>query len=225
MVVAEGLGKGRRLLEVNLRLEGGRVGLLGPNGAGKSTLLALLAGHLRPSRGWARLLGHDPRDRAALPLRAYLPQGTGLLPHLRVGEVLEAGQRAKGLGREALEEAIERLGLERLLPRRTEALSGGERRRVALALALMGDPPIWLLDEPTAALDPRGRKGFWAWVAEKRGLALTTLHEVEEAQGLDLLVLLKGGRVLEMGPPQKVLGAKGERLPWLMEVVYGEESA
>lgn len=220
MVVAEGLGKGRRLLEVSLRLEGGRVGLLGPNGAGKSTLLALLAGRLRPDRGRALLLGRPPGR--ALPLRGYLPQGVRLWPHLRVLELLEAARRARGLGPEALEEAVERLGLGRLLLRPTEALSGGERQRVGLALALMGDPPVWLLDEPTAGLDPGGRARFKVWLAQKRGLALIALHEVEEAWGLDLLVLLRGGRVLEMGPPVQVLGAKGERLPWLMEVLYEE---
>ncbi|WP_018111030.1 ABC transporter ATP-binding protein [Thermus igniterrae] len=222
MVAVAGLRKGRRLLGVSLEAREGVVGLLGPNGAGKSTLLALLAGRLRPEGGEARLLGYAPRDPRALALRAYLPQNPRLFPHLRVGEVLEGARRVKGLGRGALEEALERMGLGPLLGRRVGELSGGQRQRLALAAALMGDPPIWLLDEPTAALDPKGRARFWAWVGEKRGVVLLALHHVEEAQRADRLVLLKGGSLLEEGPPDQVLGPRGERLPWLMEVLYEE---
>ncbi|GAB5602790.1 hypothetical protein FJNA_13150 [Thermus sp. FJN-A] len=223
MVAVQGLSKGRRLLGVSLRVEGGVVGLLGPNGAGKSTLLALLAGRLKPDGGEARLLGYAPRDPRLFPLRAYLPQGPRLFPHLRAREVLEGARRMKGLGREALEEAVERMGLGGFLSRPVATLSGGQRQRLALAASLMGNPPLWLLDEPTAALDPKGRERFWAWVGEKgEGVVLVALHHVEEAQGLDRLLLLKGGRVLEEGPPDRVLGPRGERLPWLMEVLYEE---
>ncbi|WP_038055154.1 ATP-binding cassette domain-containing protein [Thermus amyloliquefaciens] len=225
MVAVEGLRKRGRLLGVNLRVEGGVVGLLGPNGAGKSTLLALLAGRLRPDGGEARLLGRTPRDPKALPLRAYLPQSPRLFPHLRALEVLEGARRAKGLGREALQEAVARMGLEGLLHRPVAVLSGGQRQRLALAAALMGDPPIWLLDEPTAALDPKGRERFWAWVGAKReGVVLLALHHVEEARRADRLLLLKEGGVLEEGPPDQVLGPRGERLPWLMEVLYAESA-
>lgn len=223
MVAVAGLRKGKRLLGVSLWAEGGVVGLLGPNGAGKSTLLALLAGRLRPDGGEARLLGYTPWDPRALSLRTYLPQNPRLFPHLRVGEVLEGARRVKGVGRGALEEALERMGLAPLLGRRVGELSGGQRQRLALAAALMGDPPIWLLDEPTAALDPKGRARFWAWVGEKReGVVLLALHHVEEARQADRLVLLKGGSLLEEGSPDEVLGPRGERLPWLMEVLYEE---
>ncbi|BDG20140.1 hypothetical protein TthSNM11_23430 [Thermus thermophilus] len=223
MVAVEGLRKRGRLQGVSLRLPGGVVGLLGPNGAGKSTLLALLAGRLRPDGGRAFLLGKGPRDPGALPLRAYLPQSPRLFPHLLSQEVLEAARRVKGLGREALGEAVERMGLGAFLGKRVGELSGGQRQRLALAAALMGDPPVWLLDEPTAALDPRGRERFWAWVEGKKGgLVLLALHSLEEAARAQHLVVLKGGVVLEEGPPERVLGAKGERLPWLMEVVYEE---
>ncbi|MFN4231934.1 ABC transporter ATP-binding protein [Thermus sp.] len=224
MVVAtENLSKRGRLQGVTLQVAGGVVGLLGPNGAGKSTLLALLAGRLKPDGGMAALLSHAPRDPRVLPLRAYLPQAPRLFPHLRAWEVLEGARKVKGLDKGALEEALERMGLERLLRRRVGELSGGQRQRLALAAGLMGDPPIWLLDEPTAALDPQGRERFWAWVGAKgRGAVLVALHHVEEAQRADRLVLLKGGRVLEEGSPAEVLGLRGERLPWLMEVLYEE---
>ncbi|WP_135257311.1 ABC transporter ATP-binding protein [Thermus caldilimi] len=223
MVAVEGLRKRGRLLGVSLRVEGGVVGLLGPNGAGKSTLLALLAGRLGPDGGEARLLGRAPRDPKALPLRAYLPQSPRLFPHLKALEVLEGARRVKGLGKRALEEVVERMGLEGFLHRPVAVLSGGQRQRLALAAALMGDPPIWLLDEPTAALDPKGRERFWAWVGAKReGAVLLALHHVEEARRADHLVLLKGGEVLEEGPPEVVLGLRDERVPWLMEVLYEE---
>ncbi|MEN2981075.1 MAG: ABC transporter ATP-binding protein [Thermus sp.] len=223
MVAVQDLRKDGRLRGVSLEAHGGVVGLLGPNGAGKSTLLALLAGRLRPSAGRARLLGLDPRDPRALALRAYLPQSPRLFPHLKGKEVLEGARRAKGLGLEALEEAVARMGLEGVWGKPVGTLSGGERQRLALAASLMGNPPIWLLDEPTAALDPKGRERFWAWVGEKgEGVALLALHHVEEAQKAQRLVLLKGGRVLEEGPPERLLGPRGERLPWLMEVLYEE---
>ncbi len=158
-------------------------------------------------------------------MRAYLPQSPRLFPHLTGREVLELSRKAKGLGREALEEAVDRMGLEGFLGKRVGLLSGGQRQRLALAASLMGNPPVWLLDEPTAALDPKGRERFWAWVgARGEGLALLALHSLEEAASAQHLVLLKGGRLLEEGPPAKLLGPRGERLPWLMEVLY-EESA
>ncbi|MGC8875659.1 ABC transporter ATP-binding protein [Thermus sp.] len=225
MVVVEELSKRGRLKGLNLRLSGGVVGLLGPNGAGKSTLLALLAGRLRPDRGRALLLGRSPRDPGLLPLRAYLPQTPRLFPHLRAREVLVLAQRIKGLGPQALEEAVDRMGLEGFMDRKVGALSGGQRQRLALAASLMGNPAVWLLDEPTAALDPKGRERFWAWVEAKgQGLVAVALHSLEEAYKTQHLVLLKGGVLLEEGPPQLVLGQRGERIPWLMEVLY-EESA
>ncbi|KHG64428.1 MAG: ABC transporter ATP-binding protein [Thermus sp.] len=225
MVAVEDLTKDRRLRRLSFRVEGGVVGLLGPNGAGKSTLLALLAGRLRPSGGRASLLGYSPRDPRAIPLRAYLPQNPRLFPHIEAREYLEEARRLKGLSPAALEEAVERMGIAALLVRRVGGLSGGERQRLALAASLMGDPPIWLLDEPTAALDPKGRERFWAWVGEKRrGLVLLALHHVEEAKRAHRLLLLKEGTLLEEGSPDAVLGLRGERLPWLMEVLYAESA-
>ncbi len=226
MVAVEALVKRERLSGVSLRAEAGVVGLFGPNGAGKSTLLAILAGRLRADGGKVSLLGHGPRDPRALSLRAYLPQNPRLFPHLKALEVLKGAQKAKGLEPRALEEAIWRMGLEALLPKRVGELSGGQAKRLALAAALMGNPPIWLLDEPTAALDPKGRERFWSWVKAKgEGVALLALHDLEEAALAQRLFLLKGGRLLEEGPPESVLGPRGERLPWLMEVVYGEDAA
>jgi ABC-2 type transport system ATP-binding protein len=154
------------------------------------------------------------------------PQAPRLFPHLKALEVLKGAQEVKGLTREALDEAVFRMGIEALLPRRVGELSGGQAKRLAIAASLMGNPTVWLLDEPTAALDPRGRERFWNWVRDKgEGVVLLALHGLEEAALAQRLVLLKGGRLLEEGPPEEVLGLRGERLPWLMEVVYGEDAA
>ncbi|WP_117237875.1 ATP-binding cassette domain-containing protein [Thermus sediminis] len=226
MVAVEGLEKRGRLFGVSLQAERGVVGLFGPNGAGKSTLLAILAGRLRPDGGKALLLGKAPRDPGVLALRAYLPQNPRLLPHLKALEVLQGARRVKGLRQGALEEAAFRMGIEPLLGKRVGELSGGQQKRLAIAAALMGNPPIWLLDEPTAALDPKGQERFWNWVRDKgEGVALLALHDLKEASLTQRLFLLKGGKLLEEGPPEEVLGPRGERLPWLMEVVYGEDAA
>jgi ABC-2 type transport system ATP-binding protein len=153
MVVVEALVKRGRLFGLSFRAEGGVVGLLGPNGAGKSTLLAVLAGRLKPDGGRASLLGHDPRDPKALALRAYLPQAPRLFPHLKALEVLKGAQEVKGLTREALDEAVFRMGIEALSGKtgggafRRAGQAPGYRRKPHGKSHLSGSwtspPPLW----------------------------------------------------------------------------------
>ncbi|MFD6179542.1 MULTISPECIES: ABC transporter ATP-binding protein [unclassified Isoptericola] len=162
------------------------VGLLGPNGAGKSTLLSLVSGQRRPDSGTVRLLGGDPRDAASRAGLGITPQETGLPPTLRVGEVVDfvgghfAGPVPTG-------ELLEQFGLADLARRQTGALSGGQKRRLAVALALVGRPRVVLLDEPTTGLDVGARQALWDAVRAYHaggGTVLLTSHYLEEVQAL-----------------------------------------
>ena len=141
------------------------VGLLGPNGAGKSTLLSLLTGLRRPTSGRVELCGGDPRDPARRRSLGVTPQETGLPPALRVGEVVDfvRAHYPDPLGRD---EALTRFGLADLVKRQTGGLSGGQKRRLAVALAFVGRPRIVFLDEPSTGLDVEARHALWDGVRE-----------------------------------------------------------
>ncbi len=185
-----------------LLLPGETLALLGPNGAGKSTAIGLLVGLLSPDGGQARLFGRDPRDWRARTALGVTPQESGLPPNLTVGEVL-ALARAHYPDPVPLGELLEAFGLAGLEGRRCSRLSGGERRRVALALAFVGRPRLAVLDEPTAGLDPESRRRAWARFREHRsrgGALLLATHHLEEAEALaDRVVLLSRGRVFLEG--------------------------
>ncbi len=189
---------------VTLSMPGGQVlGLLGPNGAGKSTLLGLLAGLRRPTSGTVRVLGSDPRDPSSRRRLGVTPQETGLPPTLRVGEVVAvvAGHFPDPEPAGAL---LERFGLSGLERRQTGGLSGGQRRRLAVALAFVGRPRLVLLDEPTTGLDVESRQAVWAAVRAFHadgGSVVLTSHYLEEVEALaERVVVVDRGRVLADGP-------------------------
>ncbi|GAA1725754.1 ABC transporter ATP-binding protein [Isoptericola hypogeus] len=162
------------------------VGLLGPNGAGKSTLLSLVSGQRRPDTGTVRLLGGDPRDAASRTGLGITPQETGLPATLRVREVVDfvGGHFADPV---PTGELLEQFGLTDLGRRQTGALSGGQKRRVAVALALVGRPRVVLLDEPTTGLDVGARQALWEAIRAYHaggGTVLLTSHYLEEVQAL-----------------------------------------
>lgn len=162
------------------------VGLLGPNGAGKSTLLSLVCGQRRPDTGRVRLLGGDPRDAGTRTRLGITPQETGLPATLRVREVVDfvGGHFADPV---PTGELLEQFGLTGLARRQTGALSGGQRRRLAVALALVGRPRVVLLDEPTTGLDVGARQALWDAVRTYHaagGTVLLTSHYLEEVQAL-----------------------------------------
>jgi len=147
--------------DVSLEIGPGRiVGLLGPNGAGKSTLLSLLQGLRRPTSGTVQLLGGDPSDHRTRRLLGSTPQETALPPTLRVGEVLDfvGAHFENPVPREEL---AEEFGFRDLLRRQTGSLSGGQKRRVSVALAFVARPKLVLLDEPTTGLDVDARRVLW----------------------------------------------------------------
>ncbi|GAA2618015.1 ABC transporter ATP-binding protein [Paractinoplanes durhamensis] len=178
---------------------GAIVGVLGPNGAGKSTLISLLTGIRKPSSGRVELLGADPRLPASRRHLGVTPQETGLPGTLRVGEVIDF-VRAHYPDPLPRAELLTRFGLTDLVRRQTGGLSGGEKRRVAVALAFAGRPRIVFLDEPTTGLDVEARRSLWDGIRQFHadgGTVVLTSHYLEEIESLaDRAVVLGGGRVL-----------------------------
>ncbi|MCL8024740.1 ABC transporter ATP-binding protein [Nocardioides bruguierae] len=189
------------------------VALLGPNGAGKTTTLDVVLGLSRPSGGTARVLGLDPREAVRAGRVGAVLQTGGLLPTLTVGETLRylaachpglAGRR----GPEAADDALHRAGIAHLAGRRVSRCSGGEQQRVRFAAALLANPALLVLDEPTAAMDVAARRAFWdamhAEAAAGRTIVFAT-HYLEEAEAFaHRTVLMARGRVVADGPTQEV---------------------
>jgi ABC-2 type transport system ATP-binding protein len=198
---------------VDLELRRGEIlGLLGPNGAGKSTAISLLLGLRRPDTGTATLFDADPRHPAARRRIGVVLQDVGFPPTLHVQEVVDL-VRAHHRDAVPTEELLERLGLTDVSNRQTGGLSGGQRRRLAVALALAGRPEALVLDEPTAALDPNGRRALWDELAaftSAGGAVLLTTQQLHEAEALATrLVLLVRGRILLEGSVADVRARAG----------------
>ena len=181
-------------------------GLLGPNGAGKTTTVEILEGHRSRDGGDVSVLGYDPADRPA-ELRSRVGivlQSCGTYPHLTVRETIEHWGRLYPAPR-GVEETIVLAGLQEAADRRARTLSGGQARRLDLALALVGDPELIFLDEPTTGFDPAARRAAWDVVRALRDLGKTVLlttHYLDEAQALaDRVAIVKDGRILAEGPP------------------------
>jgi ABC-2 type transport system ATP-binding protein len=175
------------------------VGLLGPNGAGKTTLVSLLTGIRRPTAGRVELCGGDARDPARRRTLGVTPQETGLPSSLRVGEIVDfvRAHFPDPLGRDEL---LDRFGLADLVRRQAGGLSGGQRRRLAVALAFTGRPEIVFLDEPSTGLDVSARHALWDGVRQfhaEGGTVVLTSHYLEEVEALARrVVVIGGGRVL-----------------------------
>ncbi|AYF97279.1 ABC transporter ATP-binding protein [Protaetiibacter intestinalis] len=194
--------------------EGELVGLLGPNGAGKTTLLSLLQGLRRPHAGTVRLFGGDPRDAASRQRLGCTPQETALPATLRVGEVIDfvGGHFAD---RMPTAELAEEFGLTELLRRQTGALSGGQRRRLSVALAFVGRPRLVLLDEPTTGLDVDGRRALWDAIRRQHAAGasiIVTSHYLEEIEALaERVVVIADGRVVADDSLHAVLARVGDQ--------------
>jgi ABC-2 type transport system ATP-binding protein len=190
--------------------------LLGPNGAGKTTLVEILEGHRVADSGRVDVLGHDParRQRAFLERIGIVLQEEGLDPNLNVGEAVALYSAAYPNPR-PVEEVLELVGLAGRAGDRAATMSGGQRRRLDLALGIAGDPEILFLDEPTTGFDPSARRHAWDVINGLRELGKTillTTHYMEEAQVLaDRVVVLNGGRVIAEGTPD-TLGGGGESI-------------
>jgi ABC-2 type transport system ATP-binding protein len=194
------------------------VALLGPNGAGKTTTLEVLEGFRPRDAGAARVLGLDPGERASA---RELRERTGLVlqdiavePYLTVRETIA---RSAGYypSPRAVAEVTGLVGLAGLERRKVRALSGGQKRRLDLALGLIGNPELLYLDEPTTGFDPAARRDAWDVVRQLRAggtTILLTTHDMAEAQALaDRVIVLSGGVVVASGPPAELGGRDAER--------------
>ena len=200
--------------------EGEVFGLLGPNGAGKTTLMSILAGIVLPTSGRAEVLGHDAvaESRAVRELIGFCPQETVAYEELSALENMlfyaglydiprsEAKRRAK--------ELLDFMGLWDVAKKPVKEFSGGMKKRLNLAIALINDPRVLLLDEPTTGLDPRARREVWRYIeglrAEKRTVLLAT-HYMEEADRLsDRVAIMDLGRIVALGTPEALKKKVGE---------------
>jgi ABC-2 type transport system ATP-binding protein len=226
--VTKRFGRVAALDGATLTADAGITGLLGPNGAGKTTLLRILATVLAPDTGTVRLLGRDPQqsaDRLEIRRRlGYLPQEPGFHANFTAFEFVDYVAILKEMTdrRERHDEVrrvLGQVGLEDVATRKIKALSGGMRRRVGLAQALLGDPELVVLDEPTAGLDPEQRLRFRELVSRLgtgRTVILST-HQTEDVAALCRhVVVMDRGRVLFAGAPRELVeSARGS--VWLDE--------
>ena len=199
---------------IDLRVEPGEFfGLLGPNGAGKTTLISIIAGLVRASSGDIRIMGHDVVDdfRAARLSVGVVPQELAFDPFFTVRETLTFQSGYFGLRDNGawLDEVLDNLGLTSRADTNTRALSGGMKRRLLVAQALVHKPPVIVLDEPTAGVDVELRQTLWQFVRrlnrEGHTIVLTT-HYLEEAQALcGRIAMLKGGRVIALDTTRALL--------------------
>jgi ABC-2 type transport system ATP-binding protein len=199
---------------VDLRVGAGEcVALLGPNGAGKTTLVNLVSGLLARQDGRIRLAGGDPRNAATRRHLGVVQQSLGFPNTLKVGELITGAAVRGGRSRAAAGPVLAELGLTDLIGRRAGKLSGGQKQRVQLAMALVTEPDLLVLDEPTAGLDVPARRRFWQILAQRRARGtgvLVTTHLIEESATIaDRVIVLDHGRVLADDTPDALV----DRLP------------
>jgi ABC-2 type transport system ATP-binding protein len=201
---------------IDFDVERGEVfGLLGPNGAGKTTTVEILEGYRKRDGGSVEVLGYDPArgERAFREQIGVVLQSTALWTNLTVRETVRmfAGYYAEPRD---VGETIALVGLEGKQSALVKTLSGGQRRRLDLAVGLIGDPELLFLDEPTTGFDPAARRAAWETIRALRGLGKTillTTHYLDEAQQLaDRLAVLRDGVIVESGTPDQLIARSSE---------------
>jgi ABC-2 type transport system ATP-binding protein len=226
--VGRTFGATRALADVDLDLQPGVIGLLGPNGAGKTTLLRLLATALPPSRGEVRVLGRDPEvptERTEIRRRlGYLPQEIGFprgfTAFAFVDYIALLKEWSQPDARHAeVRRVLDQVGLSSAAAKRIRAMSGGQRRRVALAQALLGSPPVLILDEPTTGVDPEQRVTLRTVLAEiaRTSIVVLSTHQTEDVAALcERVIVLDRGRVRYDGQVTELVRRAAGRV-WLAD--------
>ncbi|MGN6869568.1 MAG: ATP-binding cassette domain-containing protein [Solirubrobacteraceae bacterium] len=233
MISAQGLGKRYRtragvveaVRHVDIEVRPGEiVGFLGPNGAGKTTTLRMLTTLLAPDAGAATVAGHDLRREPVAVRRriGYVPQRGSTTPQAQVGEELVDHGRLHGLSRTVASERgralLSGLDLDGTWERPTGTLSGGQRRRLDIALGLINQPPLLFMDEPTTGLDPQSRANLWTHIRELRDVSgvtvFLTTHYLDEADALcDRILVIDHGSIVAEGTPSALkAGLSGDRV-------------
>jgi ABC-type multidrug transport system ATPase subunit len=217
---------------VDLEFGTGMFGLLGPNGAGKTTLMRILAGLVRPTEGKVLVGGHDLGDGggkvAVKALLGYLPQELGLYPDLSARQFVDYMATLKGLAdpsrRKRVADVLAMVGLEEAADRKLKGFSGGMKRRVGIAQALVNDPRLLIVDEPTAGLDPEERIRFRNLLVDLAGdrVVLLSTHIVEDiSQTCRSMAVLDHGQVRFRGSPAELIAA-ARGMVWQIDAVDGQ---
>jgi len=199
-------------IDLSIR-EGELFSLLGPNGAGKTTAIKMLCCLLRPCSGTATIMGHDIQ-KDAIAVKKVIdisPQETAIAEHLNAWENLSLMGGIHGFAKEEVkkrsEELLEMIGLTKRAKEQVRKFSGGMKRRLSIAMALVSDPQVLFLDEPTLGLDPQSRRGIWEHIAELKGkkTILHTTHYLEEADALaDRIAIIDEGKIVALGTPREL---------------------
>lgn len=221
------------LQQIDLTLGSGVYGLLGPNGAGKTTLMRIMTDLLAPSTGRVLLDGQDIAVMGAAFRKklGYLPQDFGVYPNFTAEQFLLYIARLKGLSKfeakRQTDDLLHMVGLEDKKQKKLKGFSGGQRQRVGIAQALLGDPEILVLDEPTAGLDPEERIRFRGIISDlsQQKLVLLSTHIVSDLEAVaNEIILLRKGVVLEMQKPASLLEQLNGQV-WLVTVPAADETA
>jgi ABC-2 type transport system ATP-binding protein len=213
--LSKSFGAVHAVKDLDLQIAPGEVvALLGPNGAGKSTTLDMLLGLTAPDRGRVVVFGRSPHDAIAEGAIGAMLQVGGLIRDLTVRELV-ASVASLYPTPMTVDDVLDRTGITDIADRRTQKLSGGQAQRVRFALALVPDPDLLVLDEPTVAMDVTARKAFWASMRNLTGDSRTVIfatHYLEEADlYADRIVLMASGRVVADGPTTEIKGLVGGR--------------
>ena len=214
---------------ISFKVERGEVvGFLGPNGAGKSTTMKIIAGFLEPTEGSAWVAGHDSQTDPIEARRrlGYLPEGAPAYPDMTVGAFLEFVAAMRGLtrvdARERLGQLVERIDLAEVWNRRIEALSNGFKRRVGIAQALVHDPDVLILDEPTDGLDPNQKhemRELIRTLAPSKAIVVST-HILEEVEAIcTRAIVIARGKLLADSTPAELLAMAPARNPSATQLV------
>lgn len=202
------IGKTPILSDISLELPRGRItGLLGPSGAGKTTLIRAIIGRQRTSGGNAEVLGEHPTSSALRQQLGYMTQGSAFYDDLTTRQNLAYFATMRGAPASEIDEILNAVELSTQATQLASTLSGGQRSRLSLAIALLGSPKLLLLDEPTVGVDPVLRRQLWKLFRQLSGDGTTVIissHIMDEAELCDDLVLLRDGRVLAQGTPRQL---------------------